>query len=299
MANPKGQAKEIAEKPVGSDKTQAPSKVGTEAVNSAEYANLGKNEYSLLPGLNVQMEQKGWLPSLSVSMDTQKMVDAAGQGIQDAGKAVEGQLNQLQGGVDSFLHGVQEQVSQQVGESGKQLRRGVAEIGSMLDDLAAPLFHQGSDGNKPQADMPHSELKVIQDLKDKSMNSFNCHYLAKTFIEGGPPNESRAAARNEQVTPKYLNEHGYQEVTKGEAKPGDIILVEDTGSPSKYYNHVAIASKVVDGQISETLQKAHPDGPVLTLNGPQFAGQYMTDEKDHNRFKMHVYRNPAKEGRLE
>lgn len=313
--NQKSQEK-AAEKSVASDQTSAPSKVGTEAIHLPGYQELGKKEYASFGPLNIEMEQNGILPKFSVNLDQQKMADMIPPEAQDTLKNVaggaaeagnlistklrEGQETAINAG-ESLNRGFNEVVDS-VGkilqhDYGKDVQKRLAELASELDAGLGALIH-GNAGEKPQPNMPHPELGVIQDLKDRPMNSFNCHYLVKSHIEGTPPNESKANARNEQVTPNYLKEHGYQEVDGKQAKPGDIVVVEDTGPDGKghYYNHAAIVSGVDGkGHVTETLQKLNPDAPVATLDANQFKGVYAPS----NRYKIHIYRNPSKEGHLE
>lgn len=292
MGNQKSQVNEVTEKPVGSDKTQSPTKVGSEAINSPEYSQLGKKEYASFGPLNIEMEQNGLLPKFAVNLDQQKMADMLPQGAQDAFKTMQDATvkgwDDAVGAVDKAVHH----------DYGKDVQQRLSEMASELDASLGKLMH-GNGGDKPQANMPHPELGVIQDLKDRPMNSFNCHYLVKTHIEGTPPNESTANARNEQVTPNYLNQHGYHEVKDAkDAKPGDIILVEDTGADGKghYYNHTAIVSGTDGkGHVTETLQKLNPDAPVSSLNASQFKNVYAPN----NRYKIHIYRDHAQEGHLE
>lgn len=291
MGNQKSQVNEVTEKPVGSDKTQSPTKVGSEAINSPEYSQLGKKEYASFGPLNIEMEQNGLLPKFSVNLDQQKMADMLPPGTQDA-------LKEMQDGTSRGWNEAVDAVTKAVQHDyGKDVMKRIAEMASEIDAGIGSLIH-GNAGEKPQPDMPHGELGVIQDLKDRPMNSFNCHYLVKSHIEGTPPNESKANARNEQVTPNYLKEHGYQEVDGKNAKPGDVVVVEDTGPDGKqhYYNHSAIVSGVDGkGHVTETLQKLNPDEPVATLNAGQFKDVYAPN----NRYKIHIYRNPAQEGHLE
>ncbi len=267
------QTKEVSEKPVASDHAASPSKVGSEAINSPEYAKLGPKEYASLAKQNAEMEEKGTLPKLPLNLDVSNMT----RGLQEMGDAV-GQIANH--------------------DYGKDLQQRLAELASELDAGLGKLIH-GNAGDKAQPNFPNESLGVIQDLKDRPMNSYNCHFLVKSHIEGAPPEESTAKARNEQVTPNYLNQHGYEEVKDGKnAKPGDIILVEDTGADGKghYYNHSAIVSATDGkGHVTQTLQKLHPDAPVATLNPTNFKNTYAPD----SRYKIHIYRNPAKEGHLE
>jgi hypothetical protein len=290
MGSNKSQGKEVSEKPVGTDHSAAPSKVGSEAVNSPEYANLAAKEYASFGPLNIEMEKNGTLPKFSLNLDQQTKENL--QQVQEAamktGEGISRGFQDMVKAADQAIHH----------DYGKDIQQRLAELASELDANIGKLIH-GNAGDKPQPNMPHGELEVIQDLKDRPMNSFNCHYLVKTHIEGAPPNESTAKARNEQVTPNYLQEHGYNEVKDGkDAKPGDIIVVEDTGADRKghYYNHAAIVSGTDGkGHVTETLQKLNPDAPVSTLNAAQFKGVYAPD----GRYKIHIYRNPAKEGHLE
>lgn len=292
MGNQNSKVKEVADKPVPSDVTPSPTKVGSEAVNSPEYSKLGKNEYASLGPLNIEMEQNGLLPKLSVNLDQQKIADMLPPGTQNAFKGMQDATSR---GWDEAVDAVSKAVQH---DYGKDVQQRLAEMASELDAALGKLMH-GNAGDKPQLNMPHSELEVIQDLKDRPMNSFNCHYLVKTHIEGAPPNENTAKARNEQVTPNYLQDHGYQEVKDGKnAKPGDIIVVEDTGADGKghYYNHAAIVSGTDGkGHVTETLQKLNPDAPVANLSAAQFKNVYAPN----SRYKIHIYRNPAKEGQLE
>jgi len=140
-------------------------------------------------------------------------------------------------------------------------------------------------------------LKVTQMLADRSMDSYNCHFLVKAHIEGKIPEESGISARQEQVTPQYLKSHGYEEIPPKDIKPGDVILVEDNTQPgATYYSHSALVSKVENGRISETFQKANPDGPVEDLSGKQFKATFLPEGQN---LKYHIYRNPQAEGRLE
>ncbi len=319
MANPKNQAKDVSEKPVGSDKVESPTKVGTEAINSPEYPQLGKKEYASFGPLNIEMEQNGLLPKFSVNLDQQKMADMLPPGAQDAlqsmqdganeaGKLVSGQLREGQETAintgESLARGGQDMINQ-AGEAinqavhrdwGKEIRKGLSKLASTADFALSPKDPRLE---KPQEKMPHPELEVTQNLKDRPMNSFNCHFMVKSHVEGSPPKEDIVDSRNEQVTPNYLNAHGYKEVSGNEAKPGDIILVEDKGKDGKdhYYNHSAIVSGVDGkGHVTETLQKLHPDAPVATLNAQEFKNVYASDK---DRYKIHIFRNPAKEGHLE
>lgn len=143
-------------------------------------------------------------------------------------------------------------------------------------------------------DMLHDKpAKTNLLLKDKPIDSYNCKYYVKTYLDGKPPAGDRG--RHEELTSQDLTSRGYERTDgKGFFKPGDIILVlPNTGvgtfSPVV---HAAVVTEAQPGGKGVMLtQKPDGEHPVTRTDLAAFCRAYGISS---NQCHIEIYRNAKK-----
>ena len=114
-------------------------------------------------------------------------------------------------------------------------------------------------------------------LENKPVDSYNCKYYVKGYIEGRlPPGDGR----REEMDPEYLKSKGYEPVKDHRFQLGDIVMVRTlAGNSAAKYAHVALVEKVapVTGNILSFIQKPDCEHPVSRCSKAAFDAAYKVD----------------------
>ena len=127
-------------------------------------------------------------------------------------------------------------------------------------------FHQ-------TVDMPSSPLAVDRLLQTRPVDSYNCHFYTKAYVEGS--DEHLAAI--ESINDLYLSQHGFRR-TSGGARVGDIVIAvkpPESLVTSSVVTHSGVVTAVDEaGRILTIRQKFNPTEPVVDLELTDFISLY-------------------------
>ena len=150
----------------------------------------------------------------------------------------------------------------------------VEEIPAGLVIRWSPPLHQFPMlGFHPAVDLQDSALAVDQLLRARPVDTYNCHFYTKAYVEGSDAGLSGI----ESINDLYLAQHGFRK-SDGPAQVGDIVVAvrrPESLDKSSEVTHSGVVTAVDDeGRIVTIRQKFNPTEPVVDLNLTDFISLY-------------------------
>lgn len=145
-----------------------------------------------------------------------------------------------------------------------------------------PLQIRSGDSSLPapgtEVDLKHSSgvTETTDDLLcEKPVDSYNCVYYAKTYIEDAPPLSLNPTMEGLPDS-KYMRKNGFELVKTQDFKEGDVIFISIPHSGHLTPDvHACIVTKVdAHHNILKTRQKPDPTHPVQDMNMEQMSVNY-------------------------